>query len=386
VEQRQQRLGELHEELNQSALELDALVRQQAELRSRLSVLEQLDTSHEGFSAGALAALKKSKAVLGSLSDQIRVPGEYVPAIEAALGHYLQLVLTEQPESAQQILADLAANKNGRASIAALDLAGKRSTPSPFSDDHWVDSDPRDLSGAAMGVECGLAEAACGETPSFRAAVRAASVVEADAAVRPLVDRLLGLTRIVPDLAAATAAWSETNGAFDFVTQGGELLTRHGVFTGGYLNGSASGRAPTSILGRKNQIAELHRALVQLQEQVNEASRHKGGLQSEQTALQASLQEAQGELRAQEVAIATHEGEFNALQTSLRSLGQKIETVVYEIQSLAAHDQEGQAKRAALAAKAAEFERREQAAQTHVSESTAALEGGRQQRSKPTRP
>ena len=77
------------------------LLQQQAEKRSRLNVLEQLQAGHEGFSAGALAALKQSQHVLGSLADKIRVPDQYVTAIETALGHHLQLVLTEQPESAQ---------------------------------------------------------------------------------------------------------------------------------------------------------------------------------------------------------------------------------------------------------------------------------------------
>ena len=76
-------------------------------------MLEQLQAGHEGFSAGALAALKQSQHVLGSLADKIRVPDPYVTAIETALGHHLQLVLTEQPESAQQILAELSANKTG---------------------------------------------------------------------------------------------------------------------------------------------------------------------------------------------------------------------------------------------------------------------------------
>ena len=55
---------------------------------------------HEGFSAGSLAALKQSQHVLGSLADKIRVPDQFVTAIETALGHHLQLVLTEQPEAA----------------------------------------------------------------------------------------------------------------------------------------------------------------------------------------------------------------------------------------------------------------------------------------------
>ena len=347
VEERQQRLREIQQELNTSGQELDGLLRQQAEKRSRLNVLEQLDTSHEGFSAGALAALKASQNVIGSLVDKIRVPDQFVAAVESALGHHLQLVLTEQPDAAQQILTDLATNKKGRASIAALGLSG-----------------------------------VVGENvPSIPAgATLAVSVIEADVAVRPLLAGLLGRTLIVADLPAATAAFRESNGAFDFVTQTGELLTRLGIYTGGYANGSASGKAPTSILGRKNQIAELQQQLTALQEQVNEGSRKKGALQSEQTALQASLQQAQTELRNQEVAIAEREGEFKALETSLRSLHSKIETVVFEVQSLAAHEQEGQQKRAALGEQLTAIESREQTAQAKVTEFTSALEQSRSQR------
>ena len=178
-------------------------------------------------------------------------------------------------------------------------------------------------------------------------------MIEADASVQPLLRSLLGRTLIVPDLAAATSAWRETHGAYDFVTASGELLSRHGVYTGG--SASTSGKAPSSILGRKNQIAELEGQLEQAQEQVNDLSRRKGALLSEQTALQASLQQAQTELRVQEVAIATRQGEFNALQNSQKLLHQKIDTVVYEIQSLAAQEQEGRQKRAGLAAQVGEL-------------------------------
>ena len=88
--------------------------------------------------------------------------------------------------------------------------------------------------------------------------------------------------------------------------------------------------------------------LAELQQLVEEASRKRGALLSEQTELQASLQQAQTELREQEVAIATREGEFKALENSNRLLHQKIETVMFEVQSLAAQEQEGLQKRQAL--------------------------------------
>src|SRR5581483_456828 len=85
-----------------------------------------------------------------------------------------------------------------------------------------------------------------------------------------------------------------------------------------------------------------------------------------------------------EVAIATHEGEFNALQNSQRLLHQKIDTVVYEIQSLAAQEQEGSQKRAELAGRAGDAEARERARQDQVAHLTALLEGLRQQRDSAT--
>jgi chromosome segregation protein len=345
VEERQTRLVEIQRELAQLTQDLDARLQQQAEKRSRLDVLEQLQSGHEGFSAGTLAALTNAENVLGSLADKIRVPDQYVTAVETALGHHLQLVITDEPAAAQRILADLSANKKGRASIAPLSLRnGNGALPTDFSSTHPI----------------------------------ALSVVSAEDSVRPLIQRLLGTTVIVPDLNAATAAWPEAHGAVDFVTVSGEMLSRHGVFTGGSVNGS--GKAPGSILGRKNQIDELKAAIATEQEQVNELSRRKGAILSEQTSLQAGLQAAEKELSQQEVAIATRQGEFNALQNSGRLLHQKIDTVVYEIQSLAAQEQEGSQKRAGLAAQIADLEHRESVLQKEATEISDSLEKLRQSR------
>ena len=368
VEQRQQRLKEIHEELSRTGQELDALLRQQAEKRSRLHVLQQLQAGHEGFGEGALAALKQSQHVLGSLADKIRVPDQFVPAIESALGHHLQVVLTEQPESAHEILADLSAGRKGRACIAPMEFMRNGHAR--------LAGEPEQ--GQGSGADAGQTDPALIELNGVP--LPAVSVVQSEDSVRTLVERLLRSTRIVRDLGNATQAWRESNGAFQYVTLTGELLSSQGVYTGGTNDGNGKGRAAASILSRKNQIAELELGLTQVQEQVSEVSRHKGALQSEQTEIQASLQQAQTELRAQEVAIATHEGEFNALQNSRRLLNQKIETVIFEVQSLAAQEKEGLEKRAALASRADELAAQEQTWQTEVAEAGTKLETLRQGR------
>lgn len=188
VEQRQARLRELQTELQTSSTEQDKLLQAQAEKRSRLNVLEQLQGSHEGFSAGALAALRKSRSVIGSLADRIRVPDNFVVAIENALGHHLQLVLTEQPESAQQILADLSASKVGRASVAALSIENVDDKQLAFAGE---------LSPRAGGAEA--------KTLAEGEVVHALSVVQTDPSVERLLKSLLGRTFIAADLPTATA-------------------------------------------------------------------------------------------------------------------------------------------------------------------------------------
>jgi chromosome segregation protein len=350
--------------LQASSTEQDQLLQQQAEKRSRLTVIEQLEHSREGFDAGAVAALRQSRSVIGSLADRIRVPEQFVVAVENALGHHLQLVLTEQPESAQEILADLSASKAGRASVAALAIQQK----------------PDEKQLAFEGEFAPSAENQADRQLNPGQIVHALSIVQADPSVEKLLKSLLGRTFIASDLPTATAQIQNGHAGCDFVTLTGDVLSRHGIYTGGYLNGHGNPKAPASILGRKNQIAELQNHLTELQNRVAEASRKRGALLAEQTELQAGLQQAQTELREQEVAIATREGEFNALQNSARLLGQKIETVIFEVQSLAAQEKEGMEKRDALMAQLNELEAHERAEQARLTEHTAHLEDLRQQR------
>jgi len=288
--------------------------------------------------------------VIGSLTDKIKVPDQYVSALETALGANLQLVLTQSPDSARQILTVLAADKKGKANIAALAL---------------------------------LNEFPAAELPATAPAgcVSALSVIQADESILPLLKRLLGRTFIAPDLATAEAAWREWHGDCDLVTAAGEVLSRTGVYSGG---AGANGKTESSVLLRKNQIVDLQQAIAGIQEQINEASRVKGALQSEQTALQGSLQEAQTELRTQEVAVATRQGEFNALQNSRRALHAKIENVSYEAKRLAAQEEEGLNKRNGLVVQINDFEGREQLLQAQVAEFNTTLETLRQQRDQAT--
>ncbi len=348
LEERQVRLSTLQTELSDLTGRLDSLLQKQAEKRSRLNVLQQLDAKREGFSEGALAALQQSEHVIGTLADYIQVPDDDVLAIETALGHHLQLVMTQTEVDSAEIIAQLKNLGNGKASIAPLELLSTLASTS--------------------------AEQSGSLPPDTRLA---STVVSSKPEVSPLIESLLSSTLVVPDLSLARQLWKQNPGRFDFVTVDGDLLTRHGVFTGGASGGD---QKTTSILGRKNEIRELEEATRQLQESVDSLSREKGTLVNEQNVLQSNLQEAQSDLKATEVAIASEEGEYAALRNSSGVLDQKIETVVFEIQSLAAQQEEGQAKRDSLANHISQLEREAKDAEVRVQQLNEELDGVRADR------
>ena len=355
VEQRQARLSVLQVDIQNAGQKLDVVLQSQAEKRSQLNVLKDLESSHEGFSEGAVAAMKEADTLMGSLADHLRVESEFVPAIESVLGDFLQVVLTESPDAARNILGLLREKKAGNASVASVSMMQKVS-------------------------ECSLNHRPTTHDPSYSPQGQAAlTVVESDPVVQPLMDCLLGSVYIVDDLETAASYWRDSGRCVSFVTRQGETLSPCGVFTGG--GALADGKnLTTSILARKNKIIELEEQVIVLKEEVGEASRHKGKIAAEIASIQAGLQEAQSELKAREVAIATSEGEFRALKTSCQVLEQKIDTVVYEIQSLSEQDQEISEKRAQLDMRLKALVTQEESAQTRLDELNQELDQLRQDR------
>ena len=345
VEERQARLATIGTDLSTAEDDLDGLLQHQAEAKSRKEVLNQLIESKEGFDAGAQTVLTQFDNAIGSLADQIRVPDQHVRAIEAALGVNLQLIITEQPQSAGQMLQQLAQGEQGRASIVALELLRQRGGTIPPSD-----------------VPEGT--------------VHSLSVVETDERIQPLLQTLLGRTLIVDNLDTAARLWRISPGRFDYVTYQGESLSQLGVYTGG----QDTGKEHHSVLARRNQIDELKTQLAALGRQIDDASRAKGQLLAEQTELQAGLQSARNELSDREVAIATRKGEFNALKNSRQVIEQKIETVVFEVQNLAEQDESTKGKGIELATQVRRLEEQDRLNQETISKHQASIHEHREKR------
>ena len=305
----QSKVAEFETILRDIETERDGLLRQQSECRSRLNLLEQLESDREGFSEGASAALARKDLVVGSIAEHLQTPDEHVTAVESVLGHHLQAALTSRGEDAIQVLEDLRSQRKGRASIAATELEAMIDTP----------------------------PAPSGEGPGLLAS----SVVTSSPSFERLIRRVLNGTRIVGSLGEALQGFRQMPGKWDYVTANGELLSKHGVLTGG---GSGENSGSSSILGRKNQLAELTQSLAKINDSVSDIEQRRENVLAERTAAQNAFHQAQQALRGKEVEIASREGEFRALQSAQETMGRKIEAVVYEVQRLSEQEREGKLK------------------------------------------
>ncbi|HIG28752.1 MAG TPA: chromosome segregation protein SMC [Verrucomicrobiales bacterium] len=337
-----QRLAEQQNQLKASSSGLEIANREyednqqeQAEKKSRFAVLMQLNQEHEGVSAGTVAALESSVQSVGIIADLIKVPDSYVVAIEAALGHHLQMILTEHPDVALELLSDAAVNGKGRISVAPIAVKKRIHEIVRIRLGQGKAADGDKDSGETDQTEA--ERSTSGEGGVLDIAVRAATVVDSDWRVEPLIQGLLNRTLIVPDLRSAMEAWEQSGGQFEFVTLKGELLNREGVFVGGEGDGEDHEKLSSSLLRRGNQIQELKVGITQLEDRAGQLSEKRTLLREEVLTLRRQVGESEALWRSREVSIAAREGEFNAMQESQRSMLRKIETVDYEIENLEDH-------------------------------------------------
>jgi len=199
---------------------LQGLALAEGDMRARLELLEGLREERAGYPEGTRVLLEAhggDEGVLGPLADTLRVAPEVRPAVELALGRALGGVVMKKPARGLAWLQELKSRRGGRALLV-------------------------DLDGEAREVE---------RIEGMRPLVE---LVDADAALRPALSRLLADTHLAGDAEAALAAAAEHPG-LRFVTADGFLAEGRGLAEGG------SSAVPAAPLGREEEIRNLEAGL-----------------------------------------------------------------------------------------------------------------------------
>lgn len=203
------------------------------EVTSRLYGLENLANNFEGFEAGVKSVMfwqrqrldlmpegqREDAAHFHPVAEVVEVPAEYELAMEAALGPRLQMLLSDNPDSALSAVSYLKEQKSGRSSFVA---------------------------GGLQTVEV---EAPRLEASQVKAILK--DVVRTPERFAPIVGRLLDNVAVVNDLDEAFSL-RQNYPAWTFVTPEGDLLSADGVITGGTVESADSG-----MLKRRREIKEL---------------------------------------------------------------------------------------------------------------------------------
>lgn len=283
-------------EIESAKREWEGFKLQLGEVSSRLSGLEDLDRNFEGFEEGVKQVIlwNKSQAQLSAdgqtvfqtLSEVVEVPSEYEVALEAALGHRLQMLLTPETDSVLGAVEYLKSHKKGRASFAISDGIEKKVTAS------------KNPSGVVSLLN---------------------TVVQAPSHLESLVNSVLGQVAVVESVSQAIELRSQY-GDWTFVTLDGDVLSQDGVLTAGFSQGAESG-----ILKRRREIKELQAQKEEWSGKVALAVQVLQKLELEKQTLEEQLDNAKKALIVQDQELVTLRKEMDRAEIEVRNIKHTIE-------------------------------------------------------------
>lgn len=219
--------------------ELDGVRKDLHHKQARLSALEELKASFEGFFKGVRDIMERANAgglsgVIGPLAGAIKSTApEYEQALEAALGSHVQDVLVDDLAAARAAMDFLVAEGSGRATF-------------------WPLAEMAETAGA--GSNGAQVEAVRGRDGVLG---YAPELIRHEDRLGGVIRALFSGTVIVRDLETAAGLAKEFTG-LTWVTPEGQLLQAAGSLTGGSAE-------TTGLLGREREIEELQRSVEELE-------------------------------------------------------------------------------------------------------------------------
>jgi chromosome segregation protein len=196
--------------------------------KSKLDALLNLAERYEGY-GGSIKKIMEQKAamtgIIGVVADIIRVEKQYETAIETALGGNIQNVVTDNEQTAKELITYLKQGKHGRATF--LPLTGLENPPA-FQNDKVLQEK------GVLGLAHELVEIA----PKYQKVAKS----------------LLGRIVVVDQVDHAIQIAKKYHYSIRMVTLEGELFVPGGAISGGAYKNSSN------LLGRRREIAALEQS------------------------------------------------------------------------------------------------------------------------------
>lgn len=208
---------------------------------SRLESLRNITERYDGYGNSIRRVMEQKKQVSGIrgvVADLLKVEKSYETAIETALGGSIQNIVTDNENTAKEMIAFLKKNKYGRATFLPLTSMKNKKV----------------FNNASALKEPGVIGVA-------------SELVTVAAEYEGLANYLLGRTLVVDHIDHGIAIARKYQYTIRMVTIEGESLNPGGSLTGGAFKNSSN------LLGRRREIEELHETVESLKKDLETMQR-----------------------------------------------------------------------------------------------------------------
>ncbi len=259
-------------------------------LQSRYRLLTEMSKEMEGYNHSVRHAVQYAKehhiqGVHGVLAGLINVPEKYEIAIDMALGGAIQNIVTDQEETAKQIIDYLRQNRLGRATFLPISAISSKN----------LSSNERSL--LSMPGCIGIAS----------------ELITYKQAYRGIVENLLGRTIIADNLEHGISIMRAGHHSFRLVTLQGDVIHSGGSMTGGSVQSKM-----TNLLGREREIKQLSVTLQQGKEEFDQLKIQLENEQNKKSEINQKISELSNQIHQQEIAIAREQDHVDHANSDLQ--------------------------------------------------------------------
>ena len=289
------RLYDLRLERERKQGELRSLESGEKDRASRMEALDRIQSNYEWLPEATrkFVVERKSRGVLGVVSDFVAVPENYERAVEAAFGEKLNWIVVEESREAVHAVELLREYSAGRGTFI------------PVTDE---------LRGN------GAARSADGPAPSLN------SLLEVKVIERGLMDSMLHEVYVAADLAEALRLKKRNGNGACFATLEGDYVDSSGAITGGHASGG--------VFERKREIERLGKETAALGKKIAAARAGCGRLEEETENLSARCAELDELLRQYEIRSVENVKDQSSLAAKIEDLRSREESLSAELDAV----------------------------------------------------
>lgn len=311
--------------IQQKQQELQEIKNKYERSKARYSSLKQMQDNYAGYFAGVKEIMQNKQqlnGIVGTVADLIKIPAEYLEAIDTVLGSNSQFIVVEDERAGREAIQYLKKHRSGRATFLPLTTIKPR----------YVQQQTLRTAQSQSGF-IGVAS----------------ELINYNKHVSNIIENLLGHTLVAEDLNSANQIARSINFRHRVVSLDGNVMNAGGSMTGG---GSRSNNA--HIFTQKEELEQLEKTIRALTKQIQVAQKGLEDSLNEQSELSDRLEEIKTAGEDKRYIENDLKNEVNYINDSVDQLAKQLKANDFEFNEMNREHEEAAERLKSLAKEKAE--------------------------------